>query len=72
MNVELPLDQMTTEDKLRTLEVVWDDLCRSATDLPSPAWHADVLRARDERVSEGTSEYVAWEEAKRHIRDTTK
>ena len=72
MTVELPLNQMTTEDKLRTLEEIWDDLCRSAEDVPSPAWHVDVLRAREERVREGASNYVAWQEAKSHIRDSTK
>jgi putative addiction module component (TIGR02574 family) len=71
MDVELPLEQMTIEDKLRTLERIWDDLCRSAKDVPSPAWHLDVLRAREQRLEEGPSKSVGWEEAKRRIRDAT-
>ena len=72
MNVALPLDQMTTSDKLRALEEIWEDLCRSARDLPSPGWHADVLRAREGRVSDGSSEYVDWGEAERSIRDSVR
>ena len=71
-DLDLPLDQMTTEEKLRTLEVIWDDLCRSSEDVPSPAWHGDVLRAREERVEGGTSRYVAREKAKDHIRDAVR
>ena len=72
MNVALPLDQMTTSDKLRALEEIWEDLCHSVKDLAPPAWHADVLRARKDRVSDGTSAYVDWGEAKKSIRDSVR
>ncbi len=68
MEVALPLEQMTTEDKLRVLEVVWEDLCRVPQDIPSPAWHEDVLRAREKRMREGSSQMVDWSDAKQKIR----
>jgi len=70
MATGLPLDQMTVSEKLRVLEEIWDDLCRNAQDIPPPAWHADVLRARENRVREGTSQFTAWDQAKRNIRDS--
>lgn len=72
MNVTLPLDQMTISDKLRAIEEIWEDLCRSAKDVPSPAWHADVLRARDARAKDGSAKYVDWAQAKKDIRDSVK
>jgi len=72
MNLTLPLDQMSTSDKLRAIEEIWDDLSRTAKDIPSPAWHEDVLRARDDCVSEGSSKYLDWGEAKKNIRDSAK
>jgi len=27
MKLDLPLDQMTTEDKLQAMEVLWESLC---------------------------------------------
>ncbi|HBB16450.1 MAG: addiction module antitoxin RelB [Syntrophus sp. RIFOXYC2_FULL_54_9] len=72
MNLTLPLDQMTISDKLRTIEEIWEDLCRSAEDVPSPSWHADVLCAREDRVNEGSSKYLDWGEAKKNIRDNVK
>jgi hypothetical protein len=71
MEVEIPLDKMTTLDKLRALERIWDDLQRKPGDIPSPSWHDDVLQAREERIKEGSSQFMDWSEAKRRIRDRT-
>ena len=52
MEVPIPLDKMSIPDKLRALEAIWSDLQRTPDDVPSPGWHADVLRAREGRVHE--------------------
>ena len=72
MDITLPLEQMTIADKLQAIEAIWEDLCRSAEDVPSPSWHADVLRAREGRVSEGSARYSDWRDAKQSIRDEVK
>jgi hypothetical protein len=71
MPIAIPLDEMTVADKLRALEVIWEDLLRTPKEIPSPSWHGDVLRARESRVREGTSHYGDWTEAKRRIRERT-
>ena len=68
MQVTIPLDKMTTSDKLRALEEIWTDLQRTPEAVPSPAWHADVLRARQERHESGSSRFGDWTEAKSRIR----
>ena len=72
MEVVLPLEQMTTADKLRALEMIWEDLCRTPETIPAPAWHADVLHARQQRAHEGTSHFDDWTEAKKRIRESAK
>ena len=72
MQVTLPLDEMTIADKLHALEDIWQDLCRTPDSIPSPPWHADVLRAREERLREGSSEFVDWADAKQKVRDAAK
>ncbi len=72
MELGLPLDQMTTAEKLRALEQIWEALCRTPDEIPSPAWHADVLQDREKRVQKGSSHFVDWPEAKQQIRDSTK
>ena len=69
MPVAIHLDKMTTSDKLRALEEIWDDLQRTPKDMPSPAWHADVLRARTHRIRARKSSFRDWPDAKRSIRE---
>lgn len=69
MSSALALDQMTTAEKLRALEGIWADLLRNSADVPVPAWHRDVLDARQHRVEEGTSTFSAWPEAIQRLRD---
>lgn len=70
MDVVLPLDKMTVEDKLRALESLWEDLSRTPSTVPSPAWHRDVLEAREKRLREGRERFIPWEEAKEGLRST--
>ncbi len=69
MSFSLPLDQMTTADKLRVIEEVWDDLCRNPASVPSPPWHEETLRQREARVESGAVEFTDWSQAKKEIRD---
>jgi hypothetical protein len=71
MKMTLPLDKMTTEEKLLALEAIWEDLCRIPSNIPSPAWHGSVLEERQQRVEEGSSAFVEWARAKQDIRDAT-
>lgn len=68
MNVTLPLDRMTTAEKLSAMEALWQDLSRNADQFDSPAWHEEILRVREKRVEEGQEIYVDWEAAKAELR----
>lgn len=68
--MNLPIEQMTTAEKIRTMEDIWDDLCHHAEAIPSPSWHQDVLSQREESVSKGTETFTEWETAKKRIRET--
>lgn len=72
MKVVLPLDQMTVEEKLDLIDQIWADLSRNPEDIPIPAWHADVLREREQRLREGKTGFTDWDEAEREIRDLTR
>jgi hypothetical protein len=67
----LNLGEMTTEEKLRAMEMLWDDICRSAPDFSSPSWHEDVLRERERRIRDGKDKFVDWDQAKKDILDST-
>lgn len=69
MEITLPLAEMTTAEKLRVMEALWADLSQREGDIESPAWHAEVLREREERVKRGEESYLDWETVKRHLRE---
>jgi hypothetical protein len=57
---------------LEAVEEIWADLSRNASDMPSPAWHADVLCVRENRISEGSSRFLNIAEAKQAVREQIK
>ena len=63
----LPLEKMSVEEKLRAMELLWDDLCRQAGGVSSPDWHEDVLAQRQAAVERGEDQFEDWEAAKRSI-----
>ena len=69
MKTVLQLDKLTRAEKLRAMEELWDDLSKPDEQYPSPDWHGDVLRDRDQALKDGRDEFIPWEQAKRHIRD---
>jgi hypothetical protein len=71
MRPALPLDKMTTSDKLSVMEQLWDDLCREPDQVPSPSWHGEVLAGREKRVREGQAGFSDLAEAKERIRKAT-
>lgn len=72
MNITAQLDQLSTTEKIRTMEYLWDDLCRHADEVPSPAWHGEELSQREQSVAEGKAVFRDWEAEKLRIRDSLK
>ena len=68
MSMNLPLKNMTLQEKLAAMKSLWEDLSRSPESIESPRWHQDILDERRERVAEGKAHFVDWETAKKDIR----
>ena len=59
---------MTTADKLRLMEDLWQNLATEDLEIPSPSWHRDVLAERERLITSGEGSYIAWEVAKKQMR----
>jgi hypothetical protein len=68
MSINLPLKDMTLQEKLAVMESIWEDLARIPEAIESPGWHKNILEERRQRVAEGTSRFTDWETAKADIR----
>jgi len=69
MAVALDLGKMTTADKLRLMEDLWQNLTTEDPEITSPAWHGDILAERDRLISSGEEQLIDWEVAKKQLRD---
>ncbi len=72
MELVLPLDQMTVAEKLKAIEVLWDDLSRNPDDIASPPWHEDVLAVRQRQVEEGRANFIPLDEFRKGIDKETR
>lgn len=72
MQNNLPLDEMTTTEKLVIINQIWDDLLRNSDDIPSPEWHKEVLSARAERIKKGEAHFKDFESVKSELRSEFK
>jgi len=67
MSTALELDKMTVEEKLRAMEMLWDDLRRTEAGVPVPAWHQELLDERERLVREGRAQFHDWATARERI-----
>ena len=67
----LPLNEMSAEDKLKTMEALWESLGAGPASIESPDWHEEVLRDREEKIAGGKTKFIDWEKAKADIRRET-
>jgi hypothetical protein len=72
MKMILPIDKMTTTEKLQVMEELWESLCQGQIDELSPPWHAEVLEDRETRLNQGKEKILDWNEAREKIRGSLK
>jgi hypothetical protein len=61
------MHQESTDAKVRAMEELWDDLCRTAGGIASPAWHGEVLAKRLERLERGETKFLPWQEVQERL-----
>nr|VFK42613.1 MAG: Putative addiction module component [Candidatus Kentron sp. TC] len=59
---------------MRAIEEIWADLVRNldaneSESIPSPSWYADILYAREQRITDGASRFLDIAEAKQAGRE---
>ncbi len=64
--------QLSRQEKLKVMEMLWEDLSAGDADLSSPSWHADRLRETEARVADGIEQPLDWEDAKEILRTDRK
>jgi hypothetical protein len=68
MITQADIENMSREEKLQAMEVLWQEISKEEPATDSPDWHAELLAETRSRVSAGTEGSVDWDEAKRRLR----
>ena len=62
--------QMGLEERLQTMELLWNSLSRTPDDVPSPDWHGEVLGERVAKVKRGEGEFLTVPELRQRLLKT--
>ncbi len=69
MAISLPLEKMSIEEKIGTMESIWNDLCgTNESSILSPPWHKEILAEREESIKQGKDHFIDWSVAKEKIK----
>ncbi len=64
---ESTINKMTLEEKIQVMEIIWEDLAKTADALSSPDWHTNILDEREDDIKSGKAELMDWEITKKKI-----
>jgi hypothetical protein len=67
MSIE-SLRQLPRSEKLKLMEMLWQELSQPDDEFESPAWHAKELAATELRLAEGKEQILDWDTAKELLR----
>ena len=59
---------MSVEEKVQTMEELWQSLSVDPAAIKSPAWHEEELAERERKIESGEAKFVDWEKEKADIR----
>lgn len=62
------IQNMSTSERLRAMEALWEALCDDSEEPQSPDWHRNVLAERMGRIESGEARFVSIEEARERLR----
>ncbi|OHB77333.1 MAG: hypothetical protein A2Z34_10960 [Planctomycetes bacterium RBG_16_59_8] len=59
---------MSTIERLRAMEELWDSLSHEEKECESPDWHGIVLEERKKKIKKGEGEFISLEKLKSRAR----
>ncbi len=61
------IDQMSLEEQLQAMEMLWASLSRRPSAVPSPDWHGDILAQRMAKIERGEGEFLSLPQLKERL-----
>ena len=61
------IKNMSTKERLETMELLWDSLREESSSLDSPTWHEDILKKRKSIIDSGDAEFLSTSDLKKEL-----
>ena len=61
------IEQMSLEEQLQAMELLWSSLSRTPNAVPSPDWHGDILAERMAKIERGEGEFLSIPQLKARL-----
>jgi putative addiction module component (TIGR02574 family) len=58
----IEIKKMSTIERLKAMESLWDSLMDEEPKIESPEWHRDILEKRKRKIDNGKAEFISLEE----------
>ncbi len=58
------ISKMSVNERLQTMEALWDSLTHETKEIDSPDWHSEVLTQRQHKIENGDAEFISLDELK--------
>ena len=62
------IEKMTLKQKLEAMELLWKSISENPDEVPSPAWHEDIVAARLAKINKGEAKFLSVQEARQRLR----
>lgn len=59
---------MSVQERLTTMEHIWDSLCHEDAEPESPSWHGEVLAERKKLMDSPEAKYLTIEQLRERYR----
>jgi len=60
----IDIKNMNVQDRLQTMEALWNSFLNDETDIDSPEWHQAILTERKSKIQNGKAEFVTLKDLK--------
>lgn len=58
------ISKMSVQERLQTMEALWDSLTHESVKIKSPKWHEEILLERKEKIKNGEAKFISLDELK--------
>ncbi|MCF8373685.1 MAG: addiction module protein [Bacteroidales bacterium] len=62
------IKNMSPEERLRTMESLWDVMLQDETGIEPPDWHEEILSERKRKIENGTAKFISIDTLKKRQR----